>query len=541
MNTLSFSYSKSLENKIKEDPPLTYRLQQLPNSPSHQHRHQRDNSSGTFFVLNEFVCAKYLLRCSSAKTFHQDNSLCSRNFHDAIVSPTPWTYVVLLFSYQTDITKPRRSFVGSTTMQLLRFLPVVLAASAYAASHSKPHPAGLIPRNLKRDDAPSPPTTNHTGTILVGASGVIRAFDFNGTDFLPKSNANISEDGKTASWMVFKDPYLYAVDENSNNTRRFSYNQTTGDLSTEQASFQGSSGVVYLAFNDDKSVLVGSSYGQGQLDIWNASTSDGGLSLIKQIPLPFGSGPGGASQSQARAHQAVLDPSKRFFMINDLGADRLHLLDAGSWSIINTFQVMGAGSGPRHGAFLTLDGGRNATHYVVVCEISSTIQLFATVYTDEGNMRLDYLQTVSTFGPGLPPANATTARAGELRVSGGADPASIYVSNRLTSNQTDSISRFAVWAKSENDTTPALVFQESINTGGSAPRMFSFSRDQDQAVMYLANMNGQVALQANERCNSTITDKCVMVNKPFAKFEGTDFYPAEKSGQNFGPQFVIEV
>lgn len=420
-------------------------------------------------------------------------------------------------------------------MKLVPFLPITLATLAYATSHGQPHPAGLIPRQVKRDDTPA---SKHTGTILVGASGQIRAFDFNGTAFIPKSNANVSEAGKTASWMVYKEPNIYAVDENSNVTRRFAFNKTTGDLSAQQATFQGSAGVVHLAWNSDHSVLVGSSYSQGQLDIWNASTPD--LSLIKQVKLPAGSGPGGPSQSQARAHQAVLDPTERFFVVNDLGADRLHVLDANKFEITSTVQLPAAGSGPRHGHFLTLNGGFNATHYVVACEISSTIQMFTVTYLDN-NLKLDYLSTVSTFGPGFAPANATTARAGELMVSGGSGAAYVYVSNRLTSNQTDSISRFAVWAKSGNDTTPELVFQEQIATGGTAPRMFSFSKDNDQDVMYVANMDGQVALQAHQRCNDTVKDDCAMVAQPLAKFENLDFFGAGKSGQGFGPQFVLEV
>jgi len=75
----------------------------------------------------------------------------------------------------------------------------------------------------------------------------------------------------------------------------------------------------------------------------------------------------------------------------------------------------------------------------------------------EIGLNLVKVQTISTFGPGLGPANATLARVGELIVLGRISPTYVYVSNRETINTTDSISRFALEAKSLNDPTLQLV------------------------------------------------------------------------------------
>lgn len=53
-----------------------------------------------------------------------------------------------------------------------------------------------------------------------GPSGIVGAADFDGASF--NIVANDSTPGTSASWMVFKEPnLLYAVEENSNDTRLF--------------------------------------------------------------------------------------------------------------------------------------------------------------------------------------------------------------------------------------------------------------------------------------------------------------------------------
>lgn len=143
-----------------------------------------------------------------------------------------------------------------------------------------------------------------------GPSGIVGAADFSGASF--DIVANDTTPGTSASWMLFKEPnLLYAVEENSNNTRLFNvrsgdhhhhqllfllvslesclantssqFDPATNDLKLVQNAV-GSSGVVYLEFNQDKTIMVGAAFGQGQVDVWDVSAPDGTMK-VKSQPL----------------------------------------------------------------------------------------------------------------------------------------------------------------------------------------------------------------------------------------------------------------
>ncbi|KAK8019887.1 hypothetical protein PG990_005025 [Apiospora arundinis] len=84
-------------------------------------------------------------------------------------------------------------------------------------------------------------------------------------------------------------------------------------------------------------------------------------------------GPVPARQDVPHLHHTILDPSKRFMVVPDLGADllRVYSLKRGSiaWTEIDPVQAL-PGSGPRHGVFAT--AGHN-TFFYVLNELSNTI------------------------------------------------------------------------------------------------------------------------------------------------------------------------
>lgn len=131
---------------------------------------------------------------------------------------------------------------------------------------------------------------------------------------------------------------------------------------------------------------------------------------------------------------------------------------------------------------------------------------------------------VSTFGTAFPPANATSASAGELVID--AENKNLYVSNRLTGNATDSISHFSI----DVDAESPLAFVDQISSGGLVPRMFSLSNDDD--LLFSTNQDGENGLLAFAKDNKTGS----LTEAPVASLTLDKF-----GAPSFGPQFVMEV
>lgn len=332
-------------------------------------------------------------------------------------------------------------------------------------------------------------TINQTPStrILVGHPGHIYVADK--VDGFPFSSDK--EVTGIPSWMAIGHPNsLYAVDESSNILRLFDMDLVDHKL-TLKTTKEASSGVVHLQFNTDNTRLISCAYGNGTIDVWN--TTNGSLDLIKTIVSPGQPGPNKERQASPHPHQANLDPTGRFFVINDLGTDSIIVIDSkdDAFRVINTIEVLPRGCGPRHGVFYP-QGALRATHYIVACEISNQVLIYTVSYGDSC-LDFEQIQRVSTFGPGLPPNNATSAAAGAILLA--SDNKDLYVSNRQTGNSTDSISHFQI--NYLNSTSLELNFKSSTSTYGFSPRMISFTED-DRYVL-IANQGGGFGLVALER------------------------------------------
>jgi 6-phosphogluconolactonase (cycloisomerase 2 family) len=364
-----------------------------------------------------------------------------------------------------------------------------------------------------------------------GPSGTIAAADFDGSTFKIVANNTIA--GTSPSWLLFREGtnLLYAVDENSNNTRLFNFDIATNTLAFVQNQ-PGSSGAVFLEFTSDATSMLGASFGQGTVDVWDLAPDTGLLTLKDQLPSTDTLGPNAARQNAPHPHQALLDTSGRFFVVPDLGTDTLLVIDsaAAAFEITNHVRVQPPGCGPRHGVFFPpLAAGaspREATHYFLVCEVLNLVLVFEVSYAG-ATMQFNQVQTLSTFGEDFPPANASTAAAGEIQVS--VDGKDVYVSNRLTGNETDSIAHFGV------DTNAAtgdisLGFRDTVSSGGLVPRMFSLALGAERFV-FATNQAGALGLVAFRRNADGSLDGNPAASLPVGAF-GAD---------GFGPQFVQQI
>ncbi|OTA60055.1 putative isomerase YbhE [Hypoxylon sp. EC38] len=358
--------------------------------------------------------------------------------------------------------------------------------------------------------------------LVIGAPFQILTADFDGTKFSITSNHTVS--GKAPSWLLYKDPnLLYAVNENADDLGVFTLDSSLSNP-TLKSSGNGSSGVVFLEFNADKTRMVGAAYGSGKVDVWDTSATDGSVKLLKTITIEGEPNP---AQGAHHPHQALLDPTGRFFVIPNLGGDTVLVLDGKD----DKYEITGnatlpTGTGPRHGGFIT---SGDTHYYTLASELSNELFLFELSYPGD-TIAFEQVQVQSTYGAD-PPANATSAAAGELVVA--ANQKDVYVSNRISGNETDSIAHFVF--KSD---PASLDFAETVSTGGLRPRMFSLSTDEKQSLAFVANQGGDAGLAAFKRC----PDSGTLDPSPVATVPSSALVAPELAATDYmGPQFVQEI
>ncbi|KFA54442.1 hypothetical protein S40293_10082 [Stachybotrys chartarum IBT 40293] len=341
-----------------------------------------------------------------------------------------------------------------------------MAASAAVISHS--HARSLVGR---LDGG-----THDVARVLVADTGHVYLYDYDGSSFTQALDYTVAGD---PSWVAFREPdLLYAVDEWSGDVslHRLNLATNTGELITTAT---GSLAAVHLEFNCEGTCMVSSAYGGQAVDVWDVA--NGGLVLLRTIASPGEPGPDPDRQSESHPHQAVLDPSGCYFIVNDLGTDSILVIDTQDdlFEIVETLRVDPAGCGPRHSGFYPA-GTPTATHLFIVCELINQVLAYSIAYTGS-SLSFDKRQEISTFDPRSPPATPNAAAAGEIALA--SNNIDLYVSNRLTGDPTDSISHFRVnpaWAE-------PLALMSLYSTGGQLPRMFTLN---SASELFVANQDG---------------------------------------------------
>jgi 6-phosphogluconolactonase (cycloisomerase 2 family) len=333
-------------------------------------------------------------------------------------------------------------------------------------------------------------TRQPTARILLGSpGGYIHIADFDAQEKSLSLSLTKPIGGKP-SWLVFAPPHkLYAVDEKAKALRLLDFDVETNSVSL-QKQHNGSFGVAHLALNAQGTRMVGSAYDAGTIDIWNVE--NGKLELIKTMESPGTPSNVNPRQTVAHPHQALLDPSNRFFVIPDLGTDSLFVLDTkdDAYQIVNEIKVT-PGAGPRHGTFYPA-GASKPTHYLLLCELGNEVRVFSIEYTAD-DLEFTLEQTVSTFDYPSP----ETACAAAIVIS--PDSHHLYCSNRLTGQPTDSIAHFRI-ARQDNG-SPRLSLVALKSSVGRHPRMMSLT--DDAKYLLVGTQEGDVGLTVFERDMST--------------------------------------
>jgi 6-phosphogluconolactonase (cycloisomerase 2 family) len=214
--------------------------------------------------------------------------------------------------------------------------------------------------------------------------------------------------------------------------------------------------------------------------------------LTVQQTLNFTSTPGPIRDRQAgpHPHEAILDPTKQFMLVPDLGADLVRLFCWDPTSDVlaahDPIQVP-AGTGPRHAAFWSPNGSNSTDqlYLMVVGELSNAIIVYSTSYGADGIPSFKQVYTTTSFGNQTVPTGAAAA---EIAVS--PDNRFILVSNRNDSSiavkaangsieYTDSLATF------QPNSDGSLNLVQLWSAGGSFPRQFSINKAGDKVAVAL--------------------------------------------------------
>ena len=273
---------------------------------------------------------------------------------------------------------------------------------------------------------------------------------------------------------------LYAVNEvekyNGKATgavSAFTIARDTGGLTRLDQQPSGGGAPCFVSVDRSGRVVLVANYVGGSVALLPIH-ADGAIAPATQVVQHTGSGPNAERQTAAHAHCIVADPSNRFVLAADLGADRVFVyhLDVEGKSLRHIEggdAVMRSGAGPRHIAFHP-----TLPLVFVANELDSTV---ATLRFDAVRGALSPIDTRSTVPAGWTgtnfPADIHVAPSGRT----------LYVSNRGH----NSLAVFSV-----ADSTGALGLEQVVSTAGDWPRNFSL------------DPTGRWLLVANQRSDSIV-------------------------------------
>ena len=272
---------------------------------------------------------------------------------------------------------------------------------------------------------------------------------------------------------------LYAVNEieQSGMVSAFAIESGSGALTRLNQQPSGGGAPCFVSVDSSGRALLVANYAGGSVALLSIQM-DYTLAPAASVVQHTGKGPNAERQEGPHAHCIIPDPTNRFALAADLGADRVfiyHLaLEGRSLRHIEEGDaVMRPGSGPRHIAFHP-----TLPLVFVANELDSTV---ATLRFDAERRALSLLDARST----LPAGWTGTNYPADIHVA--SNGRTLYVSNRGH----NSIAVFSV-----AESTGALALEQVVATEGDWPRNFSL------------DPSGRWLLVANQRSGSIVVFAC---------------------------------
>ncbi|KAK5089651.1 hypothetical protein LTR70_006539 [Exophiala xenobiotica] len=241
------------------------------------------------------------------------------------------------------------------------------------------------------------------------------------------------------------------------------------------------SGVIYGAPAGGRAIAL-AHYTGSALSSWHLN-GGGNFSSNQNIVFALKqTGPVADRQEAPHEHEAILDPTGRYLLVPDLGADLVRVFsydDALMLQELNPLQAE-PGDGPRHAAFYNPYGVACegcTTFLYVVNELGSTVKGYAVTYeANGGGLSFEQVYNSSTYGylstpEGNAPSEIQVSPDNRFLIVGNRNDSSVTVPNLDPTNstqiQSDTISTFAL------NQDGSLNFVQLAPAYGSFPRQFS--------------------------------------------------------------------
>jgi 6-phosphogluconolactonase len=263
-------------------------------------------------------------------------------------------------------------------------------------------------------------------------------------------------------------PVLYSVSDPGaveSTLYSFKVNRETGALTLKNSAATGGIGATHLAVNRELKAIFAAHFGSGQTS-WLSLQHDGSIGSLLSVQQQYGTGPH-PRQAAPHSHGVAVDPTERFLLANDFGADKIFIYrinehDDQLEPAATPFVSVPAGSGPRHSVFHP-----NGRFLFVVSELSAQVSSYR---WESWPGRLTHVQTLAMDDP----AYTGTKSASHIQISD--DGRFVYVANR-------GIHSMQVYAV--NQWTGTLELIQTIPSQGQSP--WDFALDPTGRWLVVAN------------------------------------------------------
>ncbi|KAH9985512.1 putative isomerase YbhE [Xylariaceae sp. FL0662B] len=247
----------------------------------------------------------------------------------------------------------------------------------------------------------------------------------------------------------------------------------TGQLNTSGASVHGTP---YGGGDEDSYGYIATvQYDPSTLTTYELPLTESSA-VIQQFKFNMSEPGPNARQNAPHPHASQLDPTGKYLLVPDLGADliRIFSIDAATGNLTACEPGQAdPGDGPRHGAFWAPEAGSTAGQRLyTVNELGNSVSAWTVSYPDSGCLTLEKTQTLSTYAEGSSAA-PNGSKAAEVHVAGNF----LYAANRADETfgpESDSLVTYTI-----DPTSGDIAFVEATNAHAWFPRTFSINKAGD--------------------------------------------------------------